>query len=221
MGSPIKTCAVKEVNMLDGLYDKGFKPETGTSDFRIQKDEKGYFVNSLSENTPVYLDAFYEFLEKAYITSMKDVEVCREKLTHMDEQAAPELCGYLRARIVIQKLVIKTIVRFYAERQHIGVVMSPWCFGTVVLEKVEVHIERLRKGDIEDSDMSAYPYYALKYIEEAYKKILLETFELPPEAFAMRWQYAQMLKKYADILEDIKTSMTNVVNQVKNLGGKE
>ena len=59
----------KEVGdfMLDGRYQRGFSQERleSTNDPKIRHDEYGYYIMSLSENSKVYFDDFYHFLEFA------------------------------------------------------------------------------------------------------------------------------------------------------------
>ena len=54
--------------MLDGRYQKGFSNErlNSTREPRVRKDEQGYYIMSLSENSPVHFDDFYKFLELTY-----------------------------------------------------------------------------------------------------------------------------------------------------------
>ena len=94
--------------------------------------------------------------------------------------------------------------------------MTPWCFGTVMLEKIEVYRERLSKGEVDDPNVPEYPFYVVNYIDETYKVILLEMFDFPEQAFQMRWQYSELLKRYSKILTNITTSLNSVMNTIKN-----
>ncbi|MEW5994715.1 MAG: hypothetical protein AB1744_09990, partial [Candidatus Zixiibacteriota bacterium] len=101
---------------------------------------------------------------------------------------------------------------------NLGVVMSPWCFGTVMLEKVETYRDRLSKGEISDSNVPDYPYYVVRYIDEIYKVTLLELFDFPEKAFQMRWQYSELLKRYSRMLTEITNSLQSVLTTIKNYG---
>ncbi|HVP07456.1 MAG TPA: hypothetical protein VMS71_06405, partial [Candidatus Acidoferrum sp.] len=61
-------------------------------------------------------------------------------------------------------------------------------------------------------------YYVIKYIDEIYKISLLELFDFPEQAFQMRWQYSELLKRYSKILNDITSSLQSVIHSVKNIG---
>lgn len=96
--------------------------------------------------------------------------------------------------------------------------MSPWCFGTVTLEKLEIYKEQVSKGEIEDSNIPEYPYFVLRYVEEIYKSTLLELFDFPEKAFSMRWQYTELLKRYSQVLTNVTASLENVLDLVKKYG---
>jgi len=96
--------------------------------------------------------------------------------------------------------------------------MTPWCFGTVILEKVELYRDRLAKGEISDQNLPEYPYYVIKYIDEIYRKTLLDLFDFPEEAFKMRWQYSELLKRYSKVLNNITKSLNTVLLTIKNYG---
>ena len=94
--------------------------------------------------------------------------------------------------------------------------MTPWCFGTVMLEKIEAYRERVGKGEVEDPNVPDYPYYIVQYIDEINKITLLELFDFPEEAFQMRWQYSELLKKYSTILTNITGSLKSVLESIRN-----
>ena len=96
--------------------------------------------------------------------------------------------------------------------------MSPWCFGTVTLEKLEIYRDQVAKGEITDSNVPDYPYYILRYINEIYKSCLLDTFDFPEKAFSMRWQYTELLKRYSQVLTNVTSSLENVLELVKKYG---
>lgn len=203
--------------MLEGRYQRGFSQERleSTSDPKIRKDDHGYYIMSLSENSKVYFDDFYHFLELAYANANRERARLAEKLmvttTDFNESIA-----YYRAKSVIIDLLMKNIRRFYTDGANLGIVMTPWCFGTVMLEKIEVYRERISKGEVQDPNIPDYPYYVVNYIDEIYKIVLLELFDFPEQAFQMRWQYSELLKKYSKILTNITTSLNSVMSTIKN-----
>ncbi len=96
--------------------------------------------------------------------------------------------------------------------------MTPWCFGTVVLEKVEVYRERLSKGEVNDPNIEDFPYYVVQYMNEIYKITLLELFDFPEKAFQMRWQYSELLKRYSKVLSNVTNSLQSVLTMIKSYG---
>ena len=205
--------------MLEGRYRRGFSNERleSTPEPRVRKDERGYFLMSLSENTAVYFEDFYSFLETTYSRALEERQQLDQKLTETPESST-ETLAYYQARGVLIDLVMKTIRRFYTDGSNLGVVMTPWCFGTVVLEKVEVYRDRLSKGEIQDRNVSTYTYDVVKYIDEIHRTALLELFDFPEKAFHMRWQYSEILRRYSGILSDITTRLQSVLATVKSFG---
>ena len=210
---------IKEVGdfMLDGRYQRGFSQERleSTNDPKIRNDEYGYYIMSLSENSKVYFDDFYRFLELAYENANLERAKLSEKLMTTTSEFNESIAFY-RAKSVIIDLLMKNIRRFYTDGANLGIVMTPWCFGTVMLEKIEVYRERISKGEVQDVNIPDYPYYVVQYIDEIYKTILLELFDFPEKAFQMRWQYSELLKKYSKILTNITTSLNSVMSTIKN-----
>ena len=202
--------------MLEGKYHRGFSPDrlVSTKEPRIRQDDDGYYVMSLSENSKVYFEDYYLFLEKTYEKSSLERERIDRKLAKTSAEYA-ETLAYLRARGVIVDLLLKNIRRFYTDGANLGVIMTPWCFGTVILEKIEVYRDRLGKGEVEDPNVPDYPYYIVKYMDEIYKIALLELFDFPEKAFQMRWQYSELLQKYSKILGNITTSLQSVLTTIK------
>ena len=205
--------------MLDNRFQKGFSVKTlaAMNDPRIKKDEHGYFIMSLSENSKVYFEDYYYFLELAFCRAEAEKSTLRAKIaatpsTHI------ETISYYRARAVIADQLTKAVIRFYTDSSTFGVVMTPWCFGTVVLEKIEVYRERISRGDVEDENIPEYPYYVIRYLDEIYRSTLLELFDFPESAFQMRWQYSELLKKYSKILTGITGSLQSVLNMIKSYG---
>jgi hypothetical protein len=205
--------------MLDGKYKRGFSKQriAELNDPRIRTDDKGHYIMSLSENTRVYLDDFYGFLESTYGKAQSERLLLDNKIASTDPDQA-ETLSYYRARGVIVDQLMKAIIRFYTDGGSFGVIMTPWCFGTVVLEKIEVYRERLSKGELSDTNIPEYPYYVIRYIDEIYKATLLELFDFPEKAFQMRWQYSELLKRYSSILSNITSSLQSVLLQIKAYG---
>jgi hypothetical protein len=205
--------------MLDNKFQRGFSQERLASmkEPKVRKDENGYFIMSLSENSKVYFEDYYLFLRLVYDRAKAEKESLQHKIA-MTSPKAEETRAFLRAKAVIVDLVLRTVLRFYTDGSNFGVIMTPWCFGTVVLEKVEVYRDRLAKGDVEDPNVPEYPYYVVKYIDEIYRATLLSMFEFPEQAFQMRWQYSELLKRYSKILSDITGSLQSVISSVKSLG---
>jgi hypothetical protein len=63
-----------------------------------------------------------------------------------------------------------------------------------------------------------YSYYVVRYLDEVYRKTLLDIFEFPDKAFSMRWQYSELLKRYSKALSNISTSLQSVMMLVKSYG---
>ncbi len=205
--------------MLDGQFHRGFSPERlgSRQEPKVREDENGFFIHSLSEGAKVYFEDFYSFLETSYNRAKVERLSLDKKIEATDRDNA-ETLAYYRARGVIIDLVMRTIRRFYTDGSNFGVIMTPWCFGTVVLEKVEVYRDRLGKGDVHDPNVIEYPYDVVKYIDEIHKTTLLELFDFPEKAFEMRWQYSEILKRYSGILSDITGRLQSVLSTVKNFG---
>jgi hypothetical protein len=205
--------------MLDGHFHRGFSAErlALNSEPKVRRDHKGYYIMSLSENVKVYFDDYYDFLSLTY-DRCKQERLRLDTLLATTPESRAESIAYFRARAVLVDLLMRTIRRFYVDGANLGVVMTPWCFGTVVLEKVEVYRERLTKGDIQDPNIPEYPYYVIRYIDEIYKPTLLELFDFPEPAFHMRWQYSELLKRYSRVLTDISSSLQSVLMSIKNYG---
>lgn len=181
---------------------------------KVKKDERGYYIHTVNENAKVYFEDFYNFLEKVERRGMEEIQILKEKIGNCDPKR-DETLAYYKARKIITEVVLKNVYEYYRDNSNLGVIMSPWCFGTVLLEKVENYKERLSKAELLDLNLPEYPYYVLRYIDEIYKKTLLEIFEFPNEAFSVRWQYTEILKRYSKVLSDITTTLTNILSLVK------
>lgn len=205
--------------MLDNKFKRGFHREKleSVNEPKVHKDTGGYFIYTLSENVKVYFDDYYSFLENVYERSSRELETIESKLSQINNDYTETLSFY-RAKKIVVELIRRTILSFYTDGSNFGVIMTPWCFGTVVLEKTELYRERLAKGDIQDSNIPEYPYYVIKYMDEIYKKALLDIFDFPTDAFKMRWQYSELLKRYSKVLSNITSSLNSVLLMVKNYG---
>ncbi len=205
--------------VLDGKFQRGFSQErlTATKEPKVRRDDRGFYIMSLSENAKVYFEDYYEFLRNVYDRSQKEKARIAGRIAATSPDNAETLAFY-RARSVILDLLMRTVLRFYTDGSNLGVVMTPWCFGTVILEKVEVYRDRLSKGEVDDPNIPDYPYYVIKYVDEIYRATLLEIFGFPEQAFQMRWQYSELLKRYSKVLTDITGSLQSVIRSVKNIG---
>lgn len=204
--------------MLEQKYHRGFSPERleTTKEPRVRQDENGFYTMTLSEEAKVYFEDYYCFLEATYTKAGRERERVREELLKLENNQS-ETAAYYRAKLVIIDVLMRSIRRFYTDGSNLGVIMTPWCFGTVVLEKLELYRERLSKGDVHDENIAEYPFYALQYIHEIHRVTLLELFDFPENAFQMRWQYSELLKRYSRILTDITASLQSVMHSVRNL----
>ncbi|MFQ5453127.1 MAG: hypothetical protein ACE5D6_02955, partial [Candidatus Zixiibacteriota bacterium] len=148
--------------------------------------------------------------------AQREKEHLKQKLTQVPVNYV-ELIAFYRAKMVIIDLLLNNVRKFYVDGANLGIIMTPWCFGTVILEKIEVYRDRLSRGEVNDPNIPEYPYYVIKYIEEIYKVSLLELFDFPEKAFQMRWQYSELLKKYSKILTNISSSLNSVLNTIRNI----
>jgi hypothetical protein len=176
----------------------------------VKKDEKGFYIFTVNENLKVYFEDFYALLEGLERKCLDDLQKIKAKLDDCDSHCE-ETKAYHCARKIIVEVVLKNVYGYYGDDSTLGVIMSPWCFGTVVLEKVENYKERLSRGELLDVNLPEYPYLVLRYVDEIYRKTLVELFEFPPEAFSVKWQYTEPLKRYAKILSDITTNLKTIL----------
>jgi hypothetical protein len=203
--------------MLAGKVERGFPKERleGFTEPKIKKDDKGFYIMTLSENVKVYIEDYYAFLEELWQRAMAKYQDIEAKLADTD-LSLEETTSYYRSQKIVYSILLKTIRSYYGDGNNLGIIMTPWCFGTVVLEKVETYRDRLSKGEVEGDEAGDYPYYVVKYIDETYKKALLDIFSFPPKAFSMRWQYSELLKKYSKTLTNISTSLQSVLLMIRN-----
>lgn len=205
--------------MLENKFKCGFTMEKleSVSEPKVHRDSGGYYIHTLSENVKVYFDDYYQFLEKVYDRCNRQLEELDGKLKGIDEDYV-ETVSYYRAKKIVIELTKKTVRSFYTDGSNFGIIMTPWCFGTVVLEKIEIYRERLARGEVEDQNIPDYAYYVIKYIDEIYKRTLLDIFDFPLDAFRMRWQYSELLKRYSKVLSNISSSLSSVLTMIKNYG---
>jgi hypothetical protein len=195
---------------------RGFPEESlkKSKEPKVGSDEGGFYVNTITEGIKVYFEEFYSFLERAEKRCLEDLKDLKEKRTSCDPTQEETLAYYWARKIVIE-VVLKNIYGYYGDDSNLGVIMSPWCFGTVILEKVEIYKERLSRGELPDVDLPEYPFLVLRYIDEICKKALLDIFNLPPEAFSLKWQYAELLKRFTKVLSDVHSNLSNILLLVK------
>lgn len=205
--------------MLDDNFKRGFTRErlSEVSEPKVHKDGDGYYIYTLSENVKVYFDDYYLFLEKVYEKCSSEINELDKKLSTSPKDYV-ETISYFRAKKVITEIAMKTARSFYTDGTNFGVIMTPWCFGTVVLEKVELYRERLARGEVDEKSIPEYAYFVIKYVDEIHKKALLDLFDFPADAFKMRWQYSELLKRYSKVLSSITSSLNSVLMMVKNYG---
>ncbi len=205
--------------MLAQNYRRGFSEDILKSmpEPRVKYDEGGFYIMTISENVKVYFDDYYTFLENAYDRVMTELARVEERLMEYNTEWT-ETVAYFSAAKIILELVAKNIRSFYTDGSNFGVVMTPWCFGTVILEKVEAYKDRLSKGQVSDKRLPENVYYVAQYIEEIHRKTLLDVFDFPEDAFKMRWQYSELLKRYSRVLTNIAGSLQSVMMMVKSYG---
>jgi hypothetical protein len=205
--------------MLSNRIKKGFSPEKlrKVKEPKVHKDEAGYYIYTINENAKVYFDDFYTFLENAEKRCSEERKRLEEKMDECDPQKT-ETMSYYRARKIIVELVLENVRSFYSDSTSFAVIMSPWCFGTVMLEKVEHHKELISKGEFSDPEISEDLYFVLKYMDEIFKKTLLEMLDLPEDAFKVKWQYTDLLKRYSRLLGGVVTTLEAVLTWVKTQG---
>lgn len=203
--------------MLSDGIKRGFPPEKLSKNLepKVKKDDGGYYIFTLNENIKVYFEDFYKFLERVEKRATEELKSLEEKIVNTHPSRIESL-SYYRARKIIVEQLLKQVCQFYCDAKNLGTIMSPWCFGTVVLERIEFYRDRIRKGDIEDPNIPEYPYFVLRYMDEIHKKTLLEIFEFPEKAFSVRWQYTELLKRYSKVLSNINTALQNILAMVKS-----
>jgi hypothetical protein len=199
--------------------ERGFSPKrlANQSEPKVKKDERGYYILTLSENLKVYFEDYYQFLEMLSARCVQELErLCAAREACPEEHY--ESLSYYRARRIIIEVLLKNIRSFYTDRHNLGVIMTPWCFGTVILEKIEMLRDRLARGEATHPDLGEYPFDVVRYIDEIHGRVLMDIFDFPPKAFAMRWQYTELIRRYSDVLSNVATTLQNILNLVKSYG---
>lgn len=205
--------------MLSENHKRGFSDEKLKSipEPKVKYDAGGFYIMTISENVKVYFDDYYRFLETAYDRCQAELDRVNVKIASLDK-TWNESRAYFTAYRIILEAVAKNIRSFYTDGSNFGVIMTPWCFGTVMLEKIETYRDRLAKGQVPDETLPENAYYVIRYLDEIYKKTLLDLFDFPEEAFKMRWQYSELLKRYSKVLQNITGSLQSVLTMVKSYG---
>jgi len=206
--------------LLDGTR-RGFPTERldSKNEPKVKCDKGGFYIHTINENVKIYFEDYYLFLEKSEMKAQKEQDRLID-LIEATPKSRPETLSYYRARKLVVDLVLRTIRSFYGDGSNLGVVMSPWCFGTVALEKVEIYRDQVARGEIDDANIPEYPYFVLRYVNDIYKSTLLELFDFPEKAFSMRWQYTELLKRYSQVLTNVTASLENVLTLVKKYGSQ-
>ena len=195
---------------------RGFSEETlrKTHEPMVKKDTEGYYLHTVNEGAKVYFEDFYAFLEGAEQKSLRELKELKEKIERCHEKCE-ETRAYCYARKIIVEVVLKNVYGYYGDDSTFGVIMTPWCFGTVILEKIEIYKERLSRGELPDVNLPENPYLVLRYIDEIYKKTVLELFELPLEAFSIKWQYTDLLKRLGGVFSDAYANLADILALIK------
>jgi hypothetical protein len=182
---------------------------------KVGQDKVGWYIYTASENIKVYFDNYYKFLESTELKCLREI---RDLDSRINSTAAynEESLAYYRAKKIVLEQVVKHLYIFYCDSRNLTSVMTPWCFGTVVLEKIEIYRDKISKGQVQDPNIPEYPFYVLQYIDEIYKKVLLDLFGFPEKALSMRWQYSELLKRYSKVLSNVTNSLQNVLMMIKS-----
>jgi len=184
---------------------------------KVGRDKVGWYIYTFSENAKVYFDDFYRFLEGTEVKALREIKDLEKKISESPDSNQESL-AYYRARKIIIEQALKHLYICYADSKNLSSIMTPWCFGTVVLEKIEIYRDKISKGQVQDKNIPEYPFYVLQYIDEIYKKSLLELFNFPEKALSMRWQYSELLKRYSKVLSNVTSSLQSVLTMIKSQG---
>ena len=203
--------------MLTNGLEKGFSERNLRliNNPKVGQDKPGWYIFTTSENIKVYFDNYYRFLELTEIKCLREIKELETKINELSF-AHEEALAFYRAKKIIIEQTLKHLYTFYVDSKNLSSIMTPWCFGTVVLEKVEIYRDKVSKGQVQDINIPEYPFYVLQYIDEIYKKTLLELFGFPEKALSMRWQYSELLKRYSKVLSNVTNSLQNVLSMIKS-----
>jgi hypothetical protein len=195
---------------------RGFSEEKlrKTSEPKVKKDAAGYYLHTVNEGVKVYFEDFYTFLEGVEGRSLRELKELKKKTERCDPKCE-ETRAYYYARKIIVEVVLKNVYGYYGDDSTFGVIQTPWCFGTVILEKIENYKERLSRGELPDVNLPESPYLVLRYIDEIYKNTVLDLFQLPQEAFSIKWQYTDLLKRFDGALSNACTNLANILALIK------
>jgi hypothetical protein len=182
---------------------------------KVGQDKVGWYIYTASENIKVYFDNYYKFLESTEFKCLHDVRDLDARIKDTPSSNEESLAFY-RAKKIVMEQVLKHLYIFYSDSKNLTSIMTPWCFGTVVLEKIEIYRDKISKGQVMDPNIPEYPFYVLQYIDEIYKKVLLDLFGFPEKALSMRWQYSELLKRYSKVLSNVTNSLQNVLMMIKS-----
>jgi len=180
----------------------------------VKKDTEGYYLHTVNEGAKVHFEDFYTFLEGVEQRSLRELKGLKEKIERCYEECE-ETRAYCYARKIIVEVVLKNVYGYYGDDSTFGVIMTPWCFGTVILEKIEIYKERLSRGELPDVNLPENPFLVLRYIDEIYKKTVLDLFDLPLEAFSIKWQYTDLLKRLGRVFSDACTNLADILARIK------
>ena len=184
---------------------------------KVGRNKVGWYIYTFSENAKVYFDDYYRFLENTEVKALRGIKDIEKKMSEMPESNQESL-AYYRARKIIIEQALKHLYLCYSDSKNLSSVMTPWCFGTVVLEKVEIYHDKISKGQVQDKNIPEYPFYVLQYIDEIRKRVLLDLFGFPEKALSMRWQYSELLKRYSKVLSNVTSSLQSVLTMIKSQG---
>jgi hypothetical protein len=184
---------------------------------KVGRDKLGWYIYTASENVKVYFDDFYRFLEATEATCLREHKQLSGKIESTPEEQEETLAFYRARKIIIERL-LKHLYLCYSDSKNLSSIMTPWCFGTVVLEKIEIYRDRISKGLVQDANIPEYPFYVLQYIDEIYKRTLLDLLKFPEKAISMRWQYSELLKRYSKVLSNVTNSLQSVLSMIKSYG---
>ncbi len=203
--------------MLTNGLEKGFSERNLRliNNPKVGQDKLGWYIFTTSENIKVYFDNYYRFLELTEIKCLREIKELETKINETGG-AHEETLAFYRAKKIIIEQTLKHLYTFYVDSKNLSSIMTPWCFGTVVLEKVEIYRDKISKGQVQDINIPEYPFYVLQYIDEIYKKTLLDLFGFPEKALSMRWQYSELLKRYSKVLSNVTNSLQNVLSMIKS-----